>query len=74
MMSPLEFMQRLAALLHSQLRGGDMGRSATVKDRFYEDSFVKPLLMTAFMCCTSWAPHEGMWGTWHGATRSSAAS
>ena len=36
---------------------------------FYEDSFVKPLLIAAFMGGTSWAPHEGMWGTWHGATR-----
>jgi hypothetical protein len=45
-----------------------------LNDRFYEDSFVKPLLIAAFMFGSSWAPHEGMWGTWHGATRSSAAS
>ena len=43
-------------------------------DCFYEDSFVKPLLIAAFMGGTSWTPHEGMWGTWHGATRSCAAS
>jgi len=41
---------------------------------FYEDSFVKPLLIAAFMGGTSWASHEGRYGTWHGATRSGAAS
>jgi len=30
-----------------------------LNDRFYEDSFVKPLLIAALMSGTSWAPHEG---------------
>jgi hypothetical protein len=51
------------------------GRKPKIHDRsFYEDSFVKPFLIAAFMGGNSWAPHEGMWGTWHGSTRSSAAS
>ena len=37
-------------------------------DCFYEDSFVKPFLIAASMGGTSWAPHEGMWGAWHGTT------
>ena len=33
---------------------------ARINDRFYEDSFVKPLLVLASMERTSWTPHEGM--------------
>ena len=49
------------------LRSAAQRKESVANARFYEDSFVKLLLIAASMVGTSWAPHEGMWGTWHGA-------
>jgi hypothetical protein len=47
-------------LVGAQCRLAVMQRNEPVAStRFYEDSFVKPLLIAAFMGGTSWAPHEG---------------
>ena len=45
--------------LASESLAASQRKEPMVSARFYEDSFVKPLLIAASMGGTSWAPHEG---------------